>query len=209
LGAAALARNLGISKFHAQQIMDQMTARYSVLSAWLERVTTKAAHCVPIVCTLGWSLTATGRPGEERTFLNFPCQANAGELMRVVLVRASQLPVIGCVHDSFLIEDTVDRIEETVAEMQKIMRKASRDLFGGFELRADCKPNDIVRFPNRFIDKREREDGMQHWKWLMELIGERDGRPAHQHGDATLTHNEEEASNTLQDTMGKTSLVVG
>ena len=36
------------------------------------------------------------------------------------------------------------------------MRQASRDLLGGFELRADCKPErDIVRYPARFIDKRE------------------------------------------------------
>ena len=50
------------------------------------------------------------------------------------------------------------------------MREASRDLFGGFELRADCKPHDIVRYPDRFVDKREREDGMRHWNWLMTLI---------------------------------------
>ena len=148
-GAASLARDLGISRSQAQRIMDQMTARYPVLSAWLERVTTKAAHCVPITCTLGWSLTATGRPGEERTFLNFPMQANAAELMRLLLIRASHLPIIGCVHDSFLLEDTIDKIEGLVAELQEIMRKTSRDLFG-FELRADCKPNDIVRAPDRF-----------------------------------------------------------
>jgi hypothetical protein len=169
-GADSLARDLGISKSKARHIMDQMSARYPVLNAWLERVTTKAAHCVPIICTLGWSLAMTGKPGEERTFLNFPMQANASELMRLVIVRASKLHLIGCAHDSFLIEDSIDRIEASVAEMQKIMRKASRDLLGGFELRADCKPNDIVRYPDRFVDKREREDGMRHWNWLMTLI---------------------------------------
>jgi len=210
-GAASLARDLGISKSQAQRIMDQMTARYPVLSAWLERVTTKAAHCVPITCTLGWSLTATGRPGEERTFLNFPMQGNCSELLRLVLIRASKLPVIGCAHDSFLIEDTIDRIEESVVEMQKIMRQASRDLFG-FELRADCKPNDIVRFPDRFVDKREREDGMQHWNWLMALItGECDGESAYyRHGDAAAAAlGEKETPNALQDAMGQTPLAMG
>ena len=118
-----------------------MSARYPVLNAWLERMTTKAAHCVPITCTLGWSLAATGKPGEERTFLNFPMQANAAELMRLVIIRApAELPLIGCAHDSFLIEDTIDRDRASVAEMQEIMREASRDLLDGFELRADCKP---------------------------------------------------------------------
>jgi DNA polymerase I len=172
LGAAALARNLGIPRSQAQRIIDQMSARYPVLNAWLERVCIKAAHCIPITCTLGWSLAATGRPGEERTFLNFPMQANGAELMRLVIVRARKLNLIGCAHDSFLIEDTIDRIEQSVVELQDIMRQASRDLFG-FELRADCDPaKDIVRYPDRFVDEREREDGMRHWNWFMALIEE-------------------------------------
>ena len=182
LGAASLARNLGISKSQAARIIDQMIARYPVLNAWLERVTTKAAHCVPIVCTLGWSLTATDKPGEVRTFLNFPMQANGSELMRLVIIRAGAagLRLIGCAHDSFLIEDTIDGIEASVAKLQEIMRQASQDLFGGFELRADCKPSrDIVRYPDRFIDKREIEDGMRHWNRLMALITEE------RHGQST------------------------
>jgi hypothetical protein len=132
LGASSLARNLGISKAQAEQIVEQMAARYPVLTAWLARVTTKAAHCVPIICALGWSLTATGQPGEERTFLNFPMQANGAELMRLVITRAGAagLRLIGCAHDSFMIEDTIDRIEDSVTQMQEIMRQASRDLFG-------------------------------------------------------------------------------
>ena len=183
LGAASLARNLGIPRSQAQRIIDQMRARYPVLNAWLERIGIKAAHCIPITCTLGWSLAATGRPGEERTFLNFPMQANGAELMRLVIVRASGLNLIGCAHDSFLIEDTIDRIEQSAAELQDIMRQASRDLFG-FEIRADCDPvKDIVRYPDRFVDEREREDGMQHWNWFMTLIAEEEN--AQQGGQST------------------------
>jgi len=66
-----------------------MSARYPVLNAWLDRICIKAAHCIPITCTLGWSLTATGRPGEERTFLNFPMQANgtSGPLFYTLLFK--------------------------------------------------------------------------------------------------------------------------
>jgi DNA polymerase-1 len=173
MGAGTLARNLGISKAQAQRILDQMSARYPVLNAWLERILVKAAHLVPITCTLGWSLTASGTPGEQRTFLNFPMQGNEAEILRLVFARAGDLPIIGCAHDSFILEDRSDRIEQTVQTMQNIMRAASRDLLGGFELRADCKPTeDITYYPDRFIDKREREDGMRHWNWLMRLIEE-------------------------------------
>ena len=210
-GVVSLARDLGISRSHAQHIMDQMAARYPVLNAWLERVTTKAAHCVPIICTLGWSLTATGISGEERTFLNFPMQANASELMRLVIVRTSKLPLIGCAHDSFLIEDTIDKIETSVAALQEIMRKTSRDVFGGFELRADCKPHDIVRYPDRFVDKREREDGMQHWNWLNALIaGEDDEQSAYcRHGDATAITQTETETQILRDALGKATVSMG
>jgi hypothetical protein len=54
------------------------------------------------------------------------------------------------------------------------MRQASRDLLGGFELRADCKPEDIVRYPKRFVDKRERENGMRRWNRLMALLAEQE-----------------------------------
>jgi hypothetical protein len=193
MGVGTLARNLGISRARAQEILDQMAARYPVLNAWLERVVTKAAHIVPITCTLGWSLTASGKPGEERTFLNFPMQANAAEIMRLVFARAGALPIIGCAHDSFIVEDRIDRIEETIRQMQEVMKAASRDLLNGFELRADCKPSDITYYPYRFIDKREREDGMRHWCWLMQLIEEvehdeqkrsdRTGSPARRSGN--------------------------
>jgi DNA polymerase family A len=214
LGVNSLARNLGISRAQAQRIIDQMVARYPVLDAWLERVAIKAAHCVPITCALGWSLTATGRPGEERTFLNLPMQGTAAEIMRVVFVRASHLPLIGCAHDSFLVEDTIEHIEATVAEIQEIMRKVSRDLLGGFELRADCKPTDITRYPDRFIDKREREDKMQHWNWLMTLIGgdDDDGRSAYRrHGDAEISAmvSEESAEVTVHGEVGEASTPMG
>jgi hypothetical protein len=174
LGVASLARNLGISKTQAQHIVDQMNARYPVLNAWLHRVTTKAAHAVPIVCTLGWSLASSGRSGEERVFLNYPMQGNGSELLRLVIIRAGAagLRLIGCAHDSFLIEAPIAEIDQAVSQLQGIMKQASRDLLGGFELRADCKPErDIVRYPARFIDKREIEDEMRHWNRLMDLIG--------------------------------------
>jgi DNA polymerase I len=217
LGATSLARNLGISKAEAERIIDQMIARYPVLNAWLKRVITKAAHCVPITCTLGWSLTATGKPGEERTFLNFPMQANGAELMRLVIIRAGAagLSLIRCAHDSFLIEDTIDRIEQSVVEIQNIMRQASRDLLNGLELRADCKPWDIVCYPDRFVDKREREDGMRHWNRLMTLIAEEeDGQPADYWGGglravATACEQKKEEENaTVQAAMGKITRAV-
>jgi hypothetical protein len=172
MGAKTLARNLGISHEQARSILRMMRDRYPVLHEWLDRVLLKVAHCRPIVCTLGWSLKPKGKPIEMVSFLNYPMQANSAELLRLIFIRSSHIPIIGCAHDSFLIEDTIERIEQTAAEMRELILQASRDLFD-FELRIDCNPvTDIVRWPDRFIDDREREDGMKHWNWLMELINE-------------------------------------
>jgi hypothetical protein len=122
--------------------------------------------------------------------MNFPMQGNGGELMRLVIVRASAagLQLIGCAHDSFLIEDTIENIEHSVAKLQAIMREASRNLLNGYELRADCDRDDIVRYPDRFVDKRERESGMANWNRLMALIEEQENAQSrrsgnHRHGD--------------------------
>jgi hypothetical protein len=172
MGAKTLARNLGISVDEARRILQKMKERYPVLHEWLDRVLLKVAHCRPIVCKLGWSLTPKGVAGEMTSFLNYPMQANSAEFLRLIFIRASHIPIIGCAHDSFLIEAPDYSIGETVAEMREIILQASRDLFD-FELRVDCDlEKDIVRWPDRFVDEREREDGMKHWNWLMELTSE-------------------------------------
>jgi hypothetical protein len=95
------------------------------------------------------------------------------------------------------------------------MRQASRDLLGGFELRADCKPNrDIVRYPDRFVDKRELEEGMRHWNRLMELIAEQEDGQSSDHGQgssdtATIGREEEEEETAFQTALGKAARAVG
>jgi len=202
VGAGTLARNLGISKSEARRIIDQTNERYPVLKAWLKRIQIKAAHGIPITCTLGWSLEmVNGTSDEERTFLNFPMQANAAEYMRLIIVRASHLPLIGCAHDSFIVEDTIEQIEQTVAELREIIRQTARDLFG-FELRADYNPEmDCVRYPDRFVDEREREDGMRHWNWLMALVEEAKNADIglHHSGQGAASSNEKEEGAAAKD----------
>jgi len=118
-----------------------------------------------------------------------------------VFARAGDLPIIGCAHDSFILEDRADQIKQTVWKMQQVIRAASSDLLGGFKLRADCDEEDITYYPDRFIDKREREDGMQHWNWLMRLIEEAEndeGRGRYgDHGRGGGSSDEEHDTRTI------------
>ena len=125
MGARTLARNLGISHDQARNILQTMADRYPVLHKWLDRVLLKAAHRRPIVCVHGWSLTAKGKAAEMISFLNYPMQANSAELLRLIFIRSSHIPLIGCAHDSFLLEDRIEKIEQTVAEMREIILQAS------------------------------------------------------------------------------------
>ena len=96
--------------------------------------------------------------------------------MRLVIVRAgaSGLRLIGCAHDSFLIEDTIEEIEGSVAKLQAIMRAGVARPAGRLRVARRLQARrDIVRYPDRFIDKRELEDGMRHWNRLMTLIRRR------------------------------------
>jgi hypothetical protein len=94
--------------------------------------------------------------------------------------------------------------------MQQVMCQASRDLLRGFELRADCKPEDIVRYPDRFVDKRDRENGMQRWNRLMALLAEQENERSTDFqqasvGTTAITNKKGEQKTAIQTGLGKVS----
>ena len=88
-------------------------------------------------------------------------------MMRLAAIFATERGIRVCapIHDAFLIEAPTDQIETVVAEMQQIMRDASRIVLGGLELRSDVK---IIHSPNRYMDER----GVKMWTTVMALIDE-------------------------------------
>jgi DNA polymerase I len=69
-----------------------------------------------------------------------------------------------------LIEAPIEEIEADVALMREIMRRASRIVLnskadGPYELRTDAT---IVRYPDRYSDKR----GEAIWRQMLELLAE-------------------------------------
>jgi DNA polymerase-1 len=75
------------------------------------------------------------------------------------------LRLLAPVHDAVLIEAPLERIEADVALMQELMRRASRVVLGGHELRTDAK---IVRHPDRYTDRR----GDAVWTNVLRLLAE-------------------------------------
>jgi hypothetical protein len=73
------------------------------------------------------------------------------------------LRLLAPVHDAVLIEAPLERIEADVALMSELMRRASRVVLNGDELRTDAK---IVRYPDRYSDRR----GDASWANVLRLL---------------------------------------
>lgn len=133
----------------------------------------------PIQTVFGWPI----KPGDEpnpRSMLNFPMQANGAEMMRVAVCLAVErgIDVVAPVHDALMIIAPLDRIDADVRTTKDIMVAASHAVLAGFEVEAECEEFDedgellvfpqIIRYPNRYVDKR----GDVMWKKLVKLVGE-------------------------------------
>lgn len=66
-------------------------------------------------------------------------------------------------HDAFLITAPLDRLDEDVAKMRKVMSKAGRAVTGGLDIRTDAE---VVRFPGRYVDER----GKPMWEKVVGLL---------------------------------------
>ena len=68
------------------------------------------------------------------------------------------------VHDAVLIEAPLEELDERVGQAQELMREASRQVLGGFELTTDA---DVYRYPERYRDE---ERGGKFWDKVMDLL---------------------------------------
>ena len=95
-------------------------------------------------------------------------QANGAEMLRLAccLVTEAGLNVCAPIHDAILIEAPVERIDQDVTKLQKLMASASSIVLGGaLSLGSDAK---IVRWPDRYSDGR----GRLMWETVMRLVAE-------------------------------------
>jgi hypothetical protein len=121
----------------------------------------------------GWQCATGITEFSENTIRNWPIQSTCADIFRLAYVWGTRhgLTLIAPVHDAVLLEAPEDRIEADVALMREIMRRASRVVLnptadGTIELRTDAK---IIRYPDRFTDKR----GTELWETVLKLLAER------------------------------------
>ena len=97
-------------------------------------------------------------------------QAHGAEMLRLAMIGGVEAGIEICapVHDAILIAAPLEQIEDHVHQMRDIMRRASRAVLGGFEIRADAV---IVKYPERYMDER----GSEMWERIMRLLEPAEG----------------------------------
>ena len=117
-----------------------------------------------LISEFGWRVLV-GKDANPRSMRNFPMQANGAEMMRLAACLATEAGVRVCapIHDAFLIEASLEEIENETLRMQRFMQEASEIVLPGFPLKTDAK---IVRYPDRYSDPR----GEKMWSTVTQIL---------------------------------------
>ncbi|MEK7953257.1 DNA polymerase [Luteolibacter soli] len=165
MSPAGLARRLGISEGEASYLLSMHGRCYPDFWKWSDGACDYGQLARSLYTRFGWSLRVT--PDTKFTTLrNFPCQANAAEMMRLAAIYGVEegLSICAPVHDAFLIEAPVDHIDHHTALFRSCMDRASGDVLGGFVIRTEVQ---IYRFPHRFGHR----NANPIWDLAMKVLG--------------------------------------
>lgn len=168
----SLARRIQQPPVFARELLRMHRRTYARFWTWSDGVLDHALTQRKLWTVLGWMLHVDDRPN-GRSLRNFPMQANGAEMLRLACCLATEagIKVVAPVHDAVLIEAPLDQLEADTERMQELMRQASAQLLGGFELRSDAK---LIRAPERFCDER----GTVMLDTVQDLLRELDGGTA-------------------------------
>jgi hypothetical protein len=164
LGPHSLALRTGLSLFEAGEILARLRARFHAFESYAQRAADRAGLELEISTPFGWVMRCP--PGiNPRTVRNFPIQSTGAEILHVASVLAERrgIAIVAPIHDAFLAESTGDRVAETSAALDQVMRDASRIVLRGHELRTDCQ---LIHAGARYFDDR----GLAMWETVTKLV---------------------------------------
>ena len=167
MAVATLASRLGVSTFEAHEMLHQHRALFAQYWAWSDDWVAQALQTGRMWTAFCWEHATGIIEFNERSIRNWPIQATGAEILRIACIMATRHGVALCapVHDAVLIEAPIGEIEAQAELMRDIMRRASRVVLGGHELRTDAS---FVRYPDRYADER----GTKIWNDVLKLLAE-------------------------------------
>ena len=167
MGAEALAERIQQPVIVAKDLLHKHRQTFQTFWEWSDRNVDYALLHNRLWAVFGWQIQVAGQPN-PRSLANFLMQANGAEMLRIACILMTEAGIRVCapVHDAVLIEAPLEELEARVKESQELMREASRQVLGGFELTTDA---DVYRYPERYRDE---ERGGAFWDKVMGLLPE-------------------------------------
>jgi len=167
MGHMSLAQRIGCPDWEAKELLRLHRTTYEKFWTWSDSVADHAELERHLWTVFGWQIHYPGEVN-PRSARNFPMQANGAEMLRLACCFATESGIKVCapVHDAILIEFELSGEEDVVVATQEWMRASSAEVLGGFELRTEAL---IVRYPDRYMDKRGREMWDNVWSIIAEI----------------------------------------
>jgi hypothetical protein len=164
-GANRIATTLNQSVLVGRNLIEHHKQAFPTCWRWLEAVVDDAMLTGSISTVYGFRLHMSPEV-RSSTVLNFPMQANGAEMLRLACMLGIEagIEIVAPVHDAVLIAAPLYRLDDDVATMRAIMRKAGAHVLAGFDLRTDVK---TVTYPDRYMDGR----GQAMWDRVMGVLG--------------------------------------
>jgi hypothetical protein len=155
LGARSLAMRTGVSLFEASEILARLRARFRVFEAYAQNAMDHAGLQLEISTPFGWVMKCPSGIN-PRTVRNFPIQSTGAEILHIACILAERrgIEIVAPVHDAIMAEAAAERIEDTSAALDRVMRDAAAVVLRGYELPTDVQ---LVRPGERFREERAEE----------------------------------------------------
>ena len=167
MGAESIALQSGIHIEDARELLRLHQKIYRIFWEWVTANQNAGLLGFPLQTVFGWTWRAGfGTTVNPRSLLNWPIQANGGEMMRLACCELTESGIQVCapIHDALLVEAEASAIDCVVELTRSAMERASEMVLGkGRIVRVDV---DIVRYPNRYAD----EAGVDFWNRVMRLL---------------------------------------
>jgi DNA polymerase I len=168
-GPGMVAAKAKLSLAQAADLLRRQRAAFPVFYAWSDNFAYRGLSAAPLWSPLGWRFWPRHwRNGDppDRTCRNFPVQSAGADIMRISTIRAFEMGIAinAIVHDAFLIEASIEDIDQVVETKCQIMMRATEDIIG----RSIPVERYIVRYPDSYYD----EDGEADFNILMRMLEE-------------------------------------
>jgi hypothetical protein len=180
-----LSRKLGVPFRYGRELLELHQDRFSTFWQWSDRIEMTGMLLNKLTTNFGWSVHV-GQDANPRSLRNFRMQAGGAEMTQLACCLCTERNIKVCapIHDAILIEAPDTDIDDTVTRAQAAMTEASEIVLPGFPLRTEAV---IVRYPDRYVDKR----GKEFWDLVcreLEAVEAKRRSVSEQLEDQFLTH---------------------